>query len=65
MRAPETVDTTQAARRLRDKGVLIEPGQAFFAGDHKPSNFYRLAYSSIPSNRIKQGIGLLAQDLKG
>jgi GntR family transcriptional regulator/MocR family aminotransferase len=65
MRAPEDVDTTQAARRLRDKGVLIEPGQAFFAGDHKPSNFYRLAYSSIPSNRIKQGIGLLAQDLKG
>ena len=63
MRAPEGVDTTQAARRLREKGVLIEPGHAFFAGTVQPENFYRLAYSSIPSNRIKQGIALIAEAL--
>jgi GntR family transcriptional regulator / MocR family aminotransferase len=62
MRAPSGVDTDALALRLRQKGVLIEPGRVFHAGD-APVNTYRLAYSSIPAPRIAEGIGLIAQAL--
>ena len=61
MRAPEGVDTEELALRLRPKGVLIEPGRAFFARDPAPRNYYRLAYSSIPQGRIAEGIRLIAE----
>ena len=63
MRAPEGVDTEALALRLRVDGVLIEPGQAFFAGDG-PGNYYRLAYSSIGLPRIAEGIARIARALR-
>ncbi|AXI43830.1 PLP-dependent aminotransferase family protein [Sulfitobacter sp. SK011] len=64
MRAPNEVDTDALARRLNKKGVLIEPGRAFFAGDVKPANYYRLAYSSVPTTRIAEGVDLIAQEIR-
>ncbi|MCF2904831.1 PLP-dependent aminotransferase family protein [Octadecabacter sp. CECT 8868] len=64
MRAPDHIDTAELAERLRPKGVLIEPGQKFFAGENAPQNYYRLAYSSIPSARIPEGIDILARTLQ-
>ena len=64
MKAPEGVDTDILAARLRDQSVLIEPGQSFFAREGSPTNFYRLAYSSIPTNRIAEGVRLIAEALK-
>ncbi len=61
MRAPEGVDTGALAQRLRNDGVLIEPGRPFFDPESGPRNFYRLAYSSIPAARIAEGIGILAR----
>ncbi len=58
------VDTQKLALDLRAKGVLIEPGAAFFAGSEPPTSFYRLAYSSIPVNRIKDGVSLIADGLQ-
>ena len=63
MRAPETVDTEELARRLRARSVLLEPGHSFFAGPARPRNFYRLAYSSIPAARIAQGVKLVGQEI--
>lgn len=59
MRAPG-VETGALALRLRDRGVLIEPGRAFFAPEAGPEDHYRLAYSSIPNARIAEGIGRIA-----
>ncbi len=64
MRAPDAVNTDDLARRLASKGVLIEPGHAFFAGSVKPTNFYRLAYSSIPTSRIPDGVNLIAREIE-
>ena len=64
MRAPEGVDMGHVAAHLRTQGVLIEPGGSFFHGDDPPRNFYRLAYSSIPSEKIGAGIALIAGALK-
>lgn len=64
MRAPSHLDTRLLDQALRPKGVLIEPGQSFFHDDHPPHNFYRLAYSSIPSERIADGIEILAKTMR-
>lgn len=61
MQATRGVDTDALARRLQSQGVLIEPGRPFFSGTDRPENFYRLAYSSIPSSRISDGIALVAK----
>ena len=63
MRAAQGVDTGVLESRLRARGVLIEPGHPFFYGAAPPRNYYRLAYSSIPSPRIGEGIAILAEEL--
>ena len=60
MQAPG-VDTRALALRLREKGVLIEPGAVFFDPARPDHSHYRLAYSSIAAPRIADGIGLIAQ----
>ncbi len=64
MRANTTVDTEILAAELKSEGVLIEPGHPFFAGDTPPKNFYRLGYSSIPSERIPEGVARIARALR-
>ncbi len=63
MRAPAGTDTSALTEVLRDDGVLIEPGSAFFPEPDKPTEFYRLAYSSIQKERIPDGIALIARAL--
>ncbi len=63
MRAPEHVDTEELDQKLRPKGVLIEPGRPFFGVKNPPRNYYRLAYSSISSEKIPDGLAILAQEL--
>ncbi|QMU57229.1 MAG: aminotransferase class I/II-fold pyridoxal phosphate-dependent enzyme [Boseongicola sp.] len=65
MRAPEEVDSRELAHTLAEQGVLIESGTSFFPGENPPRNFYRLAYSSIPSERIPEGIALVAKAIRG
>ena len=65
MQAPEGVDTVDLAENLQEKGVLIEPGAAFFGPEDGPCRYYRLAYGSIPVERIAEGVGLIAEALKG
>lgn len=63
MRAPKTVDSAVLAENLRARDVLIEPGHAFFTGADRATNYYRLAYSSIPSARIAEGVELIAEEI--
>tara|TARA_R110002012_G_scaffold122139_1_gene272058 strand:+ start:622 stop:2079 length:1458 start_codon:yes stop_codon:yes gene_type:complete len=63
MQAPQGVDTADLAQTLRGRGVLIEPGRAFFDRAEGNTRFYRLAYSSIPSARIAEGIERIAAAL--
>jgi len=63
MEAPGGVDTVELALDLRRQRVLIEPGRAFFGKANDTNRFYRLAYSSIPSARIDEGIRRIAAAL--
>ena len=60
MRAPDDVDVADLVRLLARDGVLIENGTPFFPGGDGPRNYYRLAYSSIGSDRIPEGIARVA-----
>jgi len=60
MRAPEEVDARRLATQLRDDSVLIEPGAPFFDTPQGQERYFRLAYSSIPADKIKEGIARIA-----
>ena len=64
LRAPDGTDTTQLAEQLKADKVLIEPGAPFFAGETPPTEYLRLAYSSISSARIPEGIRLIANAIR-
>ena len=49
------------ADRLAKKSVLIEPGTPFFNGPKPVKHFFRLAYSSIASERIEEGVSLISE----
>ena len=63
MRAADGVDTSVVAASLIQERVLIEPGAPFFAEPDRPTNYYRLGYSSIPTNRIKAGMSAIARQM--
>ena len=63
MIAPDPIDTNDLARRLSERGVLIETGHAFFAEPDTGRHYYRLAYSSIPQDRIARGIEIIASEI--
>jgi GntR family transcriptional regulator/MocR family aminotransferase len=62
---PEGVDTRALAAAAERHGVLIEPGDVFFAAEGSstsaPRNYARLGFSSIATERIEPGIATLAR----
>ena len=64
MRAPDHIDTQKLASKLKEEGVLIEPGAPFFEGRDGPRNHFRLAYSSIDSEAIAKGISIISKAIK-
>lgn len=59
----EGLDADHLADQLRDDGVLIESGAPFFAASGGPCRFFRMAFSSIPRDRIADGISRVAERL--
>jgi len=64
IRVPDGLDSRALDARLRTRGVLVEPGTAFFHRPEEGSGFFRLAYSSIAEDRIADGIAILAEELR-
>ncbi|MGI9356355.1 MAG: PLP-dependent aminotransferase family protein, partial [Rhizobiaceae bacterium] len=63
IKGPEGLDSLQLARVLHDDGVLIEPGAPFFEDSRGPVQYFRLAYSSITSEKIEDGVRKIAMRL--
>jgi GntR family transcriptional regulator/MocR family aminotransferase len=64
LEGPPGFDCNLLAVEAEKRGVLIEPGDIFFAGDNPPRNFLRLGFASISRERIESGIAALAQATK-
>ncbi len=61
VRGPEWLDCNQLANRALDEGVIIEPGDIYFAEPDAHRNCFRLGFSSIAEERIEPGIERLAR----
>ncbi len=61
---PAARDTRVLAGKALQQGIVIEPGDVFFANPSPPRNFLRLGYSSIESSRIDEGVARLAALLR-
>ncbi len=60
---PQGLDAGALMPRALERGVLIEPGAVFFARGERGRRCLRLGFSSIPSERIGEGIGRLARTI--
>ena len=58
---PKGLDSRALATRALTKGVVIEPGDPFFADPAAGARHLRLGFSSIPAERIAPGVELLAR----
>ncbi|MEQ8319035.1 MAG: PLP-dependent aminotransferase family protein [Rhodospirillales bacterium] len=65
VRGPDKLDAQELAERAKSEGVLIEPGRVHFFGKERPRNYFRLAFSSLPSERIEPGIRILSELIYG
>ncbi len=63
--ASKGTDTRELAARLYRQGVVVEPGDVFFAGARQPRHHLRIGYSSIPAERIEAGVRVIARELAG
>lgn len=60
LRCPEGIAGPALLAAARARGVLLEPGEPFFAAPGAGRDFFRLGLSSIPAGRVAAGIGALA-----
>ena len=60
---PDHLDATALATQAADNGVIYFPGQWFYP-DHDHANTLRLSFSTVPENRIVEGVRRLAHTLR-
>jgi len=58
---PKKLDAQTIYEAALEEGVVIEPGQSCFLTTPRPTNVFRLGFSSIPLERIEQGIEILGK----
>ncbi len=61
---PDQLDARMLAEECENEGVLIEPGDVHFCTANPPLNSFRLGYTSIPLERIEEGIKRIANIAK-
>ena len=61
--ASRGIDTRALTTRLYRQGVVVEPGDVFFAGARQPRHHLRIGYSSIPVERIEAGVRVIGREL--
>jgi GntR family transcriptional regulator/MocR family aminotransferase len=60
VRGPSDLDARALQRIAHQEEILIEPGDVFYHAEPPPLNHFRLGFSSIPTERIEEGIARLA-----
>ena len=58
---PKGMDTRDLAKRCAQESLLIEPGEVHYFSNARPANRLRLGYTSIPPEKIEDGVELLAR----
>ncbi len=61
VKGPQSLDSSILKLEAKKQGILLEPGDIFFAHSDQHKNYFRLGYSSISDKRIDEGIKKLAE----
>jgi len=61
--ASKGTDTRELSARLYRQGVVVEPGDVFFAGARQPRHHMRIGYSSIPVEHVEAGVRVIGREL--
>jgi GntR family transcriptional regulator/MocR family aminotransferase len=61
IKGPDWLDCSLLASRALEEGIVIEPGDIYFADPGQHRNYFRLGFSSIAEERIEPGIERLAE----
>ncbi len=61
VKGPAGLDARELQQRAAEQGILIEPGNIYFKNEPAPTNYFRLGYSSISTEKIPEGIRRLAE----
>ena len=64
VRGPEGLNAETLAHAAAARGVLIEPASDYYAGGNVPQNVFRMGVTSIPAERIRKGVALLAETMR-
>ncbi|MGM0906925.1 MAG: PLP-dependent aminotransferase family protein [Pseudomonadota bacterium] len=64
IKGPDNLDSQEFATEAAKHGVLLEPVERFFGGSDAPQHYFRLGVSSIPTEKIREGVQLLAQIMR-
>ncbi len=64
VKGPAKLDSEALAQAALERGIFIEPMRIAFAGESKPKNHFRLAFSSIDESKIEPRIKLLADTIR-
>jgi GntR family transcriptional regulator / MocR family aminotransferase len=60
LRGPDGLDSRLLAKQALERQVVIEPGTTHFMQPSDNREFFRLGFSSIPTDRIHEGVKILA-----
>ncbi|WP_068547425.1 PLP-dependent aminotransferase family protein [Thalassotalea crassostreae] len=58
---PKQLDGEYLRKKAVEHGILIEPVKRYFALGSSPSNCFRMGVTSIPNEKIREGVRKLAQ----
>lgn len=61
VRCPEGVNVENLAQQAAKRGILIEPDTHYFAGARASRNSFRMGVTSIPADRIREGVRQLQE----
>ncbi len=58
---PDHIDVLTLTREAAKRGILIEPDSHFYANHDKARNCFRMGVTSIPADRIRDGVARLRE----
>jgi GntR family transcriptional regulator/MocR family aminotransferase len=59
--APDRVDVEKLTQAAAGRGILIEPDTHYYAGRRKSRDWFRMGVTSIPNDRIREGVRQLRE----
>jgi GntR family transcriptional regulator/MocR family aminotransferase len=64
VKGPKGLDSEKLQKAAMARSIFIEPGRIAFGAAKPPTNYFRLAFSSIDEKKIEPGVTLLADTIK-